>query len=89
MEARILAELAERIGSGLGQVYVVCRETICGVLLPSFPGAEVMDAQELANQLAKELGFSPFNYIAVDDPNLQAMYFTSEVPEWFRAAQNQ
>ena len=82
MEARIFDTLARSTPGGLAQVDVVCRETICGVLLPSSPGAVQPNLNDAARLLRSELGFSA-HYQMTQQPELQAIYLSTELPEWW------
>ena len=74
MESRLLAEVANHASGGLPQLHVVCRRTICGVLLPSVPDAARLNTTEMAARVAEELGFEHYRIANRDD--FQAIYLT-------------
>ena len=81
MEAGIFGELS-RLPGGVGQAHVVCRQTICGILLPLSPGAIRPDRTPFIGRLQTEFGFSPY-YNTADSADLQAIYLTTVLPSWW------
>jgi hypothetical protein len=73
MEARLYAEVARHAGNGLSQLHVVCRETICGVLMPAVAGVDRQNLFQLGTRLTDELKFS--RHAIADRADFQAIYF--------------
>jgi hypothetical protein len=79
MEARIMGELAGQAAGGVAQVHVACRQTICGVLLPSASGDSRVNLVQVGERLAAALGFA--GHTLADRTNFQAIYLSvDEVP---------
>lgn len=74
MESRIYNALSTHARSGMGQVHVVCRQSIYGVLLPSYSEDNRQNALQLGSDIAGELGFVHHSF--ADRPEFQALYFT-------------
>jgi hypothetical protein len=75
MEARIMGALAAHSNEGIAQEYVVCRRTVCGIVLPVAPGAEHMDIYALGKQLVEDLGFDKAtSWFVAPDEHFQTLY---------------
>jgi hypothetical protein len=82
MESRILAELPRHAERGLSQLFVVCRQRTCGVLLPALEDtASRLDLSRTASALATDLGFA--NHSVAERSDYQAIFLTTreQVPE--------
>jgi hypothetical protein len=73
MEARIFSEMSRLMSDGLAQVHVVCRQTVCGVLLPS-SSTDRRNLFEIGRQVADELGFA--QHSIADRSDFQVLYLS-------------
>jgi hypothetical protein len=76
MEARIFSEISSQTQTrgGLAQVHVVCRETVCGILLPLSSQTDRLNIVEFGRELAEELGFAQHSLANRND--FQAIYLS-------------
>jgi len=76
MESRILAELSGYAETGLTQVFVVCRQHTCGILLPALEDtASRLNLNLTGSALGSELGFP--NHSVADRSEFQAIFLTT------------
>jgi len=74
MEARIMAALGGSAERGLAQIFVVCREASCGVVLPPDSGSPVPELIRAGQALSDTFGFS--HHSVADRSGFQAIYLT-------------
>jgi hypothetical protein len=76
MESRIIGELAKHTEAGLSQIFVVCRQETCGILLPLSESAPNRPNVMLAgSEILSDLGFAHYSF--AERPDFQAIYVTN------------